>query len=305
MPEIGSLTIVHYHRFQGRQTRVCLAAQCVWLTHAYDVVSIDEAIAGIDVGAVRVRPMAVVCVDDGHGDFYSVGFPTFREYGINAICYLVTDFVDGTDWLWGDKVTWLASHTGRQRITLDLPGPERLECDLTTMADRMLCARILKERMKAMPNGDRIALLHELPRAFDVRLPAAPPDAYRAITWTEAREMSAAGASFGVHTRTHPILSMLPEPERIAEIVESRNRCEAELGVPARHFCYPNGRPADIGERTPEILRAHGFETAVTTSWGVNTARTDRLRLHRIWVEPYFSLTQFQDRLAGRRPPAA
>jgi peptidoglycan/xylan/chitin deacetylase (PgdA/CDA1 family) len=220
------LTIVHYHRFHQPLAREGLAMQCDYLTQAYDVVSMDEAIATLNAGADRTEPMAVVCVDDGHLDFHAIAFPVFRDHGINAICYLVTDFVDGTDWLWCDKVNFLFARTDT----------------LPPSADRARAARMVKEQLKRLPNRDRVEQLRELPQTLGVTLPAEPPDAYRAITWTQAREMRAAGMSFGVHTRTHPILSRLSERELVNEIVESRERCEAALGAPAGHFCYPNGR---------------------------------------------------------------
>lgn len=42
--------------------------------------------------------------DDGYRDFYEVADPVLRRLGLAAMVFLTTDFVDGKDWLWFDKL---------------------------------------------------------------------------------------------------------------------------------------------------------------------------------------------------------
>jgi hypothetical protein len=47
------------------------------------------------------------------------------------------------------------------------------------------------------------------------------------------------------------------------------------------HFAYPNGRTEDFTSLSKATLRNAGYQTAVTTIWGVNDATTDRMELRR------------------------
>lgn len=293
------LRIIHYHRFQQPRARVLLERQCDYLRSNYDVVPMKCGLDRLIGGYHSSRKMIVVCVDDGHYDSYSVAFPTFLKYRIPAICYLVTGFVDGVDWLWCDKIAYLCMRSQRDRIFIDRPAGGHFVSRLGSPSERARCADRLKDWLKLLPNRERLDVLQRLPSTFGVSLPCVPPDEYRSLSWGHAREMMNGGISFGVHTDTHPILSRISEAEIEKEVAISKRRLEAELDIPAVHFCYPNGHLEDLGVRTPDILRRYGFRTAVTTIPGVNDAHTDRLKMHRIWVRPDFSLADFCSRLTS------
>ena len=62
------------------------------------------------------------------------------------------------------------------------------------------------------------------------------------LSVTEVKEMSAAGWEVGSHTLSHPINFMtLDAPSLRAEIVDSRKKLEALLGLPILTFAYPFG----------------------------------------------------------------
>ena len=99
----------------------------------------------------------------------------------------------------------------------------------------------------------------------------------------QVREWLAAGHQIGAHTCTHPRLSQLSEPQAKEEISASRKKLEDQFGVPIEHFAYPYG---DYSERTVELVRQAGFETAVTMHRGLNTLSTPALELRR-WTARY------------------
>lgn len=51
------------------------------------------------------------------------------------------------------------------------------------------------------------------------------------------------------------------------------------------HFCYPNGRDEDIGPEGFDCVKAAGFVSAVTCSYGLNTLPVDPIRIKRLPVE--------------------
>ena len=84
-----------------------------------------------------------------------------------------------------------------------------------------------------------------------------------------------------------------------AEIAGSKERIEQETGVRVRHFCYPNGTPADFTPETIEVVKASGFVTAVTGNKGVNVGGTDPYTLRRIAAEPNRRDLEFFRQVAG------
>ena len=74
------------------------------------------------------------------------------------------------------------------------------------------------------------------PAGGDVGVPVM-----RLLDWDELGRLAGAGVSLGAHTRTHPRLENLAAPYVEREIVESRARLRAELGVDVSTFAYPYG----------------------------------------------------------------
>ena len=61
---------------------------------------------------------------------------------------------------------------------------------------------------------------------------------------------------------SHPRLSLLPPGEQETEILESKERLEAILGVPVASFAYPHGTAADYGPETIAAVERAGFACA-------------------------------------------
>jgi len=95
----------------------------------------------------------------------------------------------------------------------------------------------------------------------------------------EIRDWLAAGQWIGAHTMTHPRLTRIPAEQAREEIRASRKALEDMFGVEVRHFAYPYG---DWNERVADLVAETGFETACTTDFGVNTARTPPFQLARM-----------------------
>jgi peptidoglycan/xylan/chitin deacetylase (PgdA/CDA1 family) len=85
----------------------------------------------------------------------------------------------------------------------------------------------------------------------------------RVLTTTELAELHAAGVEIGLHTRTHPDLTLL-SPEAVREeLVAGRTDLEDILGVPIKILAYPYG---SASAETIEIARSSGFAYACRTS---------------------------------------
>lgn len=90
------------------------------------------------------------------------------------------------------------------------------------------------------------------------------------MSWDEVRALRDAGWEIGSHTRSHPKLSLVDSDRQLAvELVDSRRRCEEELGSCAT-FAYPYG---DYDERVVAAVAEAGYIAAATLPDGFTTPR--------------------------------
>jgi len=103
-------------------------------------------------------------------------------------------------------------------------------------------------------------------------------------------------ASFGGHTRFHPILPRCSDAVARKEISGSRDELERMLGHTIDHFAYPNG---DYGPRDVALVREAGYRSARTIQAGWNGPGTDPYELRATCVEDDASLNVLALRVSG------
>jgi len=295
------LRILMYHRFAGRDRH--LEAQCQHIRRYYNPVSMDQVadwLAGI---ALLPERAVAVTVDDGYRDFLEVAWPVFARYEIPAMVYVVSGFASGDCWLWWDLLAEHLLQSAARRIRLPyLAGQPEWEAASTPLKRRQVAERLAYALMK-VPDDLRRAYIKALPAATGIQLPVNPPPAYAGMNWQEICGLAEAGAHFGAHTRTHPILSRLSgEAEQQKEMAASRDELAGVLGRPVRHFCYPVGGLDEFNSASVAAAKNTGFATATTTVRGLNDRSSDPFQLNRLGVEPDQDPLYFAELLAGVRP---
>jgi len=288
-----------YHHF--RTSAAVLAAQLAHLRKTYALVSMAQVASWLASGAAMPENACAVTIDDGYRDFFEVAYPLFREFGIPATVYLVTEFLDGKLWLWTDQVRYAFRKTPLEKASLEMPNGTAFHFELGSAAKRVTASNRLAEALKQFPNADRLAFMGCLPRVLKVSVPEIAPAEYAPLTWDQIRAVGPL-VEFGSNSATHPILSRMACPcELEVEIGGSKRRLEDQLDRPVVHFCYPNGKKRDISTATIEVVRLAGFRTAVTAEPGLNCSKEDSLYLRRIGVEPELEERYFQRCAAGFR----
>lgn len=290
-----------YHGFPADQS--ALRKHCEHIRRFYHPVSMAEVSAAIHKQSPLPENAVGITVDDGYRDFLLNGFPVFRDFDIPATVFLVADFLDRKGWLWWNRIEYAFEHTRKRRVEMDAPGLIT-GASLETPEERWRNARSFAEALTFISNSQRLAEMEAVLNTLAVPMPELIPAQFEPMTWDEVRELRKSHIEFGAHTKSHPILSSLPDSEAIEdEIRGSKARVEEELGSPVIHFCYPNGRLPDIGADALRITRDCGFETAVTTEPGMNRldASPDPFLLRRIAVSPRYSDDYFMELLAGVR----
>lgn len=296
----AQFSILTYHRFSpalypgGRET---MERQCAYLKRAYRVVPLAEIGESLRSGKPLPRRALAVTIDDGYRDFLLDAVPVFQSFRIPSTMFLMTDFIDGKEWPWWNKVAYAAEHSPAKTVRVSMSGEAGRDFHLRTAAQREHAAEEICAQVTRLPNRSRLAFIRTLPEVFQVGLPDNAPPGMEPLSWDEVRSLTGKGVEFGAHTKTHPVLpSVEDEDEIFEEIAGSKSRIDEELGRPTLHFCYPNG---DFNDTVVRAVDRCGFETAVTTVPGFNATGEDRYRLKRFSVELNLPDPYFREQVAG------
>jgi peptidoglycan/xylan/chitin deacetylase (PgdA/CDA1 family) len=118
-----------------------------------------------------------------------------------------------------------------------------------------------------------------------VRLPwdRDHPDAelVRLVSESQLVEAAGSGLHIGSHTHTHPWLPRRGPDQVADELSRSRAHLEDLLGVPVDSVAYPAGGWNRVVRAAAD--RA-GYTSGLTVDRGTNSARTDRLTMHRAFA---------------------
>jgi peptidoglycan/xylan/chitin deacetylase (PgdA/CDA1 family) len=105
------------------------------------------------------------------------------------------------------------------------------------------------------------------------------------LTWSEVRELHAAGVLFGSHTVTHPQLRSVEWKMVQFEVQSSKQAIEDRLSCAVQSFSYPYAFPeADpaFTHRLYDLLELCGYQNGVSTSIGTSTRRDHKFFLRRL-----------------------
>jgi peptidoglycan/xylan/chitin deacetylase (PgdA/CDA1 family) len=233
----------------------------------YDLVSLPELVQRLQERDTRLGKTIAFTVDDGYADFASVGVGIFAEFDCPVTMFVVTGVVDSGGWYWWDRLRVAISLTRRDRIEVDV-GAGYFFAALGTKELASDAATALTELVKGVPDVERRRVLLDVEKLLEVELPARAPAEFGPMTWDEIRACARRGVSFGSHTVTHPVMSQLDGESARREIEDSWLRLRAETSEVIPAFCYPNGGVPDISAREPVLLRACGFDSALTATQG-------------------------------------
>ena len=119
---------------------------------------------------------------------------------------------------------------------------------------------LLLHLLESLPQSELERLAVSLERQIGVD--AEKQRAHRPLTWEMIRDLQRSGFTIGSHSRTHSLLTKEGEDTVLQETLGSRRDLEARLGVPVRHFAYPNGW---FNAATIRAVEAAGYRCAYTS----------------------------------------
>lgn len=248
--------------------------QLEWLGTHCDVIGPDTLRSRMAAGGQRRMPI-LITFDDGTRDYYDLAYPLLKRYGMPAVVFAITDYIDRPRLLWFDRLH-LAVHASRaEQVSLPWqPGrPFRLGG-----AGNQIVIQECKRYLKSMPDDRVEPVMEQLFHAFG---DPTPPDVGRQImTWDEVRATMDL-TTYGGHTHTHPMMSKVDRHRLESEIQTCRDRLTEETGVRPTLFAYPNG---DFTPEAKALVSRCGFETAFSIMDGMTDNTTDWLEVRRVGV---------------------
>jgi len=265
----------------------------------YAVTSLSAAVEGL-AGHRSLPPRTVVVTfDDGYQSTYTHAWPICQELDIPVMVYVVTDFIEHGTALWTSRLEMALRATRRHDLAIvieDVP----LHLALATQVDRDGALLTLLARLKAVPAARLAGYVAAIEERLDVSAGQPVDPAHLPCTWAMLREMAATGgAEIGAHTVTHSILTRLDPQEATHEVETAMRAVSERVGVPCRHFAYPNGKPGDFDPQCVRIVRAAGLVSATTTVEGTNRIGDDPFTLRRFGIYGHYRTPEFLGMITG------
>jgi peptidoglycan/xylan/chitin deacetylase (PgdA/CDA1 family) len=229
------------------------------LERRFELVSLWDAVDGA-TSSSRSRPALAVTFDDGFDLVESGVADVLDRHGVRATSFLITGCLDNRDLMWRNKLSAIRALVPEARYVAaynELAASDGL-------APIASGAELLAESMR-WP----IARKDDLADALWERSGMAPLAGMLAESRPYFRADTLAdwlrrGHEVGLHTKTHPICSLLDEEGVRTEIVEPAQELRRRFGIRRLAFSYPFGVRAD-----ESVERALSAEGAVDALFGI------------------------------------
>jgi peptidoglycan/xylan/chitin deacetylase (PgdA/CDA1 family) len=253
-------------------------AQMEMLARDYHPISLDQAVKCLRDGEQLPRRSVVITFDDGYADNHEVAMPILNELAVPATFYVTVDCVENKRPPWPSRLrfafrrTKVASWIDASAKSWSLAAPENRENAFLAACDAccQLCGAAQEE------------FVRRVEKQLEICVPAQTGSLM--MSYDQLRELTRHGHIVGSHTMTHPNMAYLKEDEAQRELADSKQRLEARLGAPIKHFSYPcPALSPHWSERTVEQSRALGYETGVTTNSGLIRRGDNPLCLKRLY----------------------
>lgn len=229
-----------------------------------------EAAPGADWAASHGRPRLALTFDDGWKDNFETAFPLSRKHGIRFTIFICPQMITRRGEFWTETIGGLwaaAERAGKVDLIRTLCGS-----GASASADALI------ESLKHVSPKDRETRIAQLQTGLEPYTERAGTTKEQLLTWSDVKEMAAAGISFGSHTNTHAILTDIPGSDAVRELTDSKSAIEAELSA-CVSFAYPNG---DWSPKIRDMVAQSSYQAAFVNSPGIWQAHSNRFSIPRI-----------------------
>jgi peptidoglycan/xylan/chitin deacetylase (PgdA/CDA1 family) len=207
-----------------------------------------------------------ITFDDGWSDNAESAYPIASQYQVPLVIFIVPEKTGTALPFWPERTA----------AALDrIPGANPVR--RTASIQRSI------EELKALPVTERESRISQMNGSGGDLESYAAVD--KTMTWEQIAELHSHGVTFGSHTSTHEILTVIPAAQAEQEIACSREAIQQKLGGSCHLFSYPNG---DYSEQVRELVAQAGYRFAfLNQEPGVWTRDCDPLLIPRVNVCEY------------------
>jgi|GEM_PF-1093771 len=274
----------------------------------YQFLSIDQIVADAAQGVQYKQPTICFTLDDGYSDQANRLLPLLLAERASPTLFVITDFIDQQLWPWDAKLTYLIWNTPLQSLHLVI-GAQTLLFDLSSTNKRVAARREAIQAVKLLDPSLHAATILNIAKACQVSIPELPPIEFEPVSWQVLRGLETQGLRVGSHSQSHLIFNSATEATISSELEYSKQRLSAELKNPSSVFCYPLGTRKDFSVNHIELVKAAGFNSAISTISNVTTLRSIQqspFQIQRIafpsTFEKFVRYTSWKEALRSKLP---
>jgi peptidoglycan/xylan/chitin deacetylase (PgdA/CDA1 family) len=201
-----------------------------------------------------------VTFDDGWADNAESACPIASQYQVPMVIFIVPEKTGTALPFWPERIAAVLDRAGR-----------------TDFIQRSI------EELKALRVQERESQINQMLGPGGTVESSVAVD--KTMSWQQIVKLHAGGVTFGSHTSTHEILTMVPAAQAEQEIACSREAIQKKLGGSCHLFSYPNG---DCSEDVRGLVARAGYKFAfLNQEPGVWTRDCDPFLIPRVNVCEY------------------
>lgn len=247
------------------------------LRKEFDVVGLQEIVGQIS-GKTRTRErLLALTFDDGPKSYATRAVPVLKAHNLPSTCFLITDCIDDRSIYWRYFYNY-SIHKGFSQ-------------ELAALIHREYQAEIGVEDIGVFSRDNFDMRRNQ--RIIETMLDTLVPEKeYREregplfLSVKDIRTLKESPlVSFGIHTRSHPVLRSLSDNEIRDEIAGSLDFFRGMAGDETPMFSIPFGRPfQDYDERTISVARSLSIDVMLSAYGGANSIGQPLYNIRRISV---------------------
>lgn len=251
--------------------------QMKFLSERYQATKLDDLEFVREEASEMSSKQFAITFDDGWRDNYEFAMSILTQLKIPATVFLSTDFIGSLSPFWFVRAKFLIDRLEQKTIIEILKQNDLFSNEKTELAYHTADFDRFAEFLKQIKPPLTEALLDQLSSAVDDSLPVTR----WVIDYTEAREMTIHGFSFGSHGQSHSVLTELELEEVARELNESRRVISEELNLKVDLLAYPNG---NCNPDIKRLAREAGYRLAFVANRTNETEGHDLMALPRVAI---------------------
>lgn len=249
----------------------------IGLKKEFDIIGLNELVRCISGDAKPKDRLLAITFDDGPKSYITQALPVMAAFDVPSTCFLITDCIDDKALYW--------------RYFYNFCLNRGFEQELADLINYEYKAKITAAEIIAFTREhyDRTKNLLIIERLLDNVI---PEEVYRMqdkdlfLSMDDIRELRHDPlVSFGIHTRSHPVLKHLTDEEIHYEISGSLDFYRSTIGSDVPMLSLPFGRLfRDYDERAVAIAKSLSIDIVLSAYGGSNTEGQPLYNIRRISV---------------------